>query len=121
MRPFKFRFWNVREGKWEKNLGLYEDGCIADLEQCFHNQLESSDFVIQQFTGLHDKSGNEIYEGDILSLTNPNNGMEIISEVVFEQWAWRLKNKKRDDPFANPNRFEVKAIGNIFENAELLK
>ena len=96
-----------------------------------------------QFTGLYDKNGKEIYEGDILSYTRKNmscagasfNGKDLINRVhIFSDGVtlrYNLYDEKRcfasgiltktsfQDERATKNTIEV--IGNIYENPELLE
>ena len=79
-----------------------------------------------QFTGLTDKNGKEIYEGDIVNITTTGIawGKEYVwtGEVVFSRAAFVVKSKdgKRDKftMFAPDRPIEV--IGNRFENPELV-
>ena len=81
--------------------------------------------TVGQFTGLEDKNGREIYEGDILKLIDED-GSEIIVCVIFINYigGFVLKEHMRDikyfriEDFGERNR---EIIGNIFENKELLK
>jgi uncharacterized phage protein (TIGR01671 family) len=82
--------------------------------------------TISQFTGLHDKNGKEIYEGDILDSSEK---IPMIFEVYFKNGGFRYGTKDRsvDISFSNLSnnwldrilkRFHV--IGNIYENPELI-
>jgi hypothetical protein len=83
---------------------------------------------LMQWTGLHDKNGKDIYEGDILSGFN----REVISEIVWGddgdagEAAWTCRGKRVDDQDhgefmtqAYLENFEV--IGNIYQDSHLLK
>lgn len=73
--------------------------------------LSDYDFVFVQYTGLTDKNGVEIYDGDIVDY--PNNG---INEVKLEKGCCWLNGHILGH--LNPDHLEV--IGNVFENPELL-
>lgn len=81
--------------------------------------------TVGQYTGLNDKNGVKIFEGDVLqfSYTGENLGVEGQGTVVFENgkfgvlWGWH-KDLVCLDGFANT---EVEAIGNVFDNPELTR
>ena len=100
----------------------YLDMCW-DISDDDDNRVDET--TVGQFTGLEDKNGREIYEGDILKLIDED-GSEIIACVIFINYigGFVLKEYMRDikyfriEDFGECNR---EIIGNIFENKELLK
>jgi YopX protein len=110
-RPIKFRAWD-RE-KMIYDVSLYPNG------EAFWNTkgkliTESTDQVMQ-FTGLLDKNGKEIYEGDIISRSNT-----LFGEVFWdnENSMYRFRDKTGAWTLSSYKKYE--AIGNIYENPELL-
>lgn len=119
-REIKFRAWDKKENRFfpwhttKLHLGNW-----ASKPESF------PEIMLMQFTGLKDKNGKEIYEGDVLQMTNAMN--ERINFAVYWgtglftdiQWAGFRYGKSgmilNDDDM---ERCEV--IGNIYENQELL-
>ena len=124
MREIKFRVWNQHKKCFVdvSDFQFRKDGTIDYFEH---------KITFQQFTGVFDKKGNEIYEGDILIYEYTQADMSsfsalespfetcAIEEVVFEEGAFRFKGDKYSTIFDDCSNMEV--IGNIFENSELLK
>lgn len=120
MREIKFRVWDKRHkffvtepkrfqlNKW----GLSYFGGISEYHQ-------KNSYILQEYTGLKDKNGNEIYEGDIMSQSIFTNFKR--HDVRFERGYFCLYCL----PLANYIKFscehvEAEVIGNIYENPELL-
>jgi len=109
MKNLKFRIW-------DKQLKVF----LYQLPEKHH--LEWKRFDIQQFTGLLDKSGKEIYEGDIVRLMKrdkkavdfdikPRKDCWLIEDIKEATWLQYYIEQKGD---------EYKVIGNIYEHASLL-
>ena len=113
MREIKFRMWRNRE----RMLSEDELSCMAYLEPTGVNetikQMQEEGNVFMQYTGLKDKNGKEIYEGDILQFVDRGGdtyGRTFLMKWVEEQGAWTFYFPKKD----------AIVIGNIYENPELL-
>ena len=78
--------------------------------------ISFDDIELMQYTGLHDKNGKEIYEGDILKGTFY--GFPIPEYDYVFQIYWDEKEKGFMANYFEPNECEV--IGNIFENGDIL-
>ena len=89
--------------------------------------VEEKDAVLMQFTGLKDKNGKEIYEGDVMQDKNVlMKGVDEFGEMVFKDGKFQLKihmvGKDGYNYFDLINCWDdFEIIGNIYENPELLK
>lgn len=120
MRKIKFRAWNI------PNKTMYYDvqnGVLAENEKgqlvlgvSLGTLCKDDGSIVMQFTGLHDKNGKEIYEGDILEDTLGRkklveyykDGFWLNAFLEGAEWSLRRENSSS------------KVIGNSFENPELL-
>jgi len=123
MREIKFRAWNKKERKMHYNplLVVNFSGKILSPANDIHcGYLECPDLELMQFTGLKDKNGNEIYEGDIVFYEGIQslNEEDITSPIEWGKWCYVISNHKAFD-IISARSFEL--IGNIYENPELLK
>ena len=127
-RESKFRAWHYEEGNpLYKPYMRYSSGEFSSnrLEVFFHNvENEFCQVAVMQYTGLKDKNGKEIYEGDVIKLCNYS-GMEVFrSEVVHHNGCFMIKVKNDDGEFENSALLHypsIKIIGNIYENPELME
>ena len=134
MREFKFRVWDTGSKRYFYDISPLPAGFKNFHPILLNPGLEAptlvvqgrEEVIIQQYTGLKDKNGKEIYEGDIFESTNPK---EILVRFVV-QWGYRdnpyswgfksLLNEGKSYEFYDV-KDSMKIIGNIYENPELLK
>lgn len=106
-----FKAFGIMIKDWEN----YKEG-----EYFYENSQE-----LIQFTGLHDKNYNEIYEGDwCMAEFRTSNGIQVIQgHIIMDEFMWCIdcNGCVGDDIFSinRPHNFEI--IGNIYENPDLLK
>jgi uncharacterized phage protein (TIGR01671 family) len=111
-REIKFRAWD----KKAEPAGRMLDISLAGYT--LFNYLTQDRYEVMQFTGLKDKNGVEIFEGDIC---NTPNGVRLVTYGAPSFWLAVKENDTVDvDAFSTPNIYE-EVIGNIMENPELLK
>lgn len=129
-RIIKFRIWNKKTKSWlhgpDKNPSL--DGVNLFGENillggfCQGVSIEDlNESVALQYTGIEDKNGVQIYEGDIIEYT------QCLFNTIPDKFPQKQKVIEWDDYGARWNIFSsaagelnLKVIGNIFENPELL-
>ena len=124
MREIKFRAWDKRRNKWiEQESLVINNGLLYEDRRDFEDgePLSDDDAELVWFTGLVDKAGKDIFEGDIIQCTNHSvkkNGL-----VMMEQgmWNWEYKLGAVSWLWDVIGRWKGTVIGNRFENPELLK
>jgi uncharacterized phage protein (TIGR01671 family) len=139
MRAIKFRAWDSVNNKWllgyeYKNLGGFS--MFGEVMAFGEYQNMLSNFQIQdwykiklmQFTGLTDKNGKEIYEGDIVTYKRSIGNwtgqyMTTTHKIVFseEVFAFVMEYGSSYIKLRKHWGYEYEVIGNIYENPELLK
>jgi len=113
-RTIKFRGWDKQDNEWLKNHSN------AELVARTTSGTDSR-FILMQFTGLTDRNGKEIYEGDILDTPRMSKPMLWFIEWDETRGRWQAitKNKKFFKGASEVAR-KGEVIGNVFENSSLL-
>lgn len=149
MREIKFRAWDIEQRIMFSPLQIdfelgkqLENGNKSNVHVWRYpypneavnwnsdgNKIHGKDVLLMEYTGMKDKNGVEIYEGDIVESCHPihDGGRTHINEIVFRDFCWRL-NANSDKWIADipiglyahkPETIVV--IGNAHANPELLK
>jgi uncharacterized phage protein (TIGR01671 family) len=133
-RELKFRAWDKYTSKMLEQKGISGSNSYISFLDFYYDNSEDrnfgsviNDLILMQFTGIHDKNGKEIFEGDLLQYDGYNFRLinkEKIYQIRYDDnlaqyYAYNLENSF--DTFLVVRAWkESKIIGNIYENPELL-
>lgn len=119
MREIKFRVWNT-----DRMIPPFtiQDAVLSTVHKPHLNLTTQKRHIYMQFTGLLDKNGKEIYEGDIISCQRVGNSLRD-KKVVFFTDGMFTANESGDETKSSTPIIGIKCeiIGNIYENPELTK
>ena len=126
MQEIKFRVWDKKHKKMSLVDAIdFEHDEIYGKNGCErYTPKPIKDIELMQSTGLKDKNGVEIYEGDIIRTSEYGTGDRVnyrgydLFNIIFKDGAFRLDSKYRAY-FLNDG-FHCEIIGNIYENPELM-
>nr|WP_321315007.1 YopX family protein [uncultured Ligilactobacillus sp.] len=125
---FRFRAWDKKNNTYYNPLNIKVNGLTLTIKDnvgtfdMFAHDLELSSIVIEQCTGLKDKNGKLIYEGDILQSTDEwfHEKYKVKWDREFSQFTLiGINTINVSFGIIDPDSLEV--IGNIHENPELLE
>ena len=154
MREILFKAKKLDNGEWVEGFLFVRKNTLNEIIDCFvlgdaYEQITDGQRYVRsnfnqecfrvipesicQYTGLEDKSGNKIYENDIVKcylFDCAGREAEFISDVFWSDLAWMLHEEKNCDGMLcyfdknikyESHVSEIEVIGNIFDNVELLE
>ena len=134
MIGIKFRAWDI-EDKVMMPVGRIDFGLDDEFGErvwltdgganCYwifnRDSPGSEEFELLQYTGLKDKTGKEIYEGDIVKCYQGGvMTADVVMKISFYEAAFMLTNEANHVPLGAFPEEDLAIIGNIYENPELL-
>lgn len=123
-RPIEFRAWDKKQENYNEWHG------VNDTENIELNELidlyQKREFVLEQFTGLLDKNGTKIFEGDIVEKSYPESRPQRRSFVFAVEYKELFDNEMGFSlgigfDLHGEDSQELEVIGNIHQNPELLE
>ena len=115
----KFRAWDKRHNEIVSvhEINFKNDTLTTEsIDNGISKDVQMLVFILMQSTGLKDKNGVEIFEGDI----GWDDHLEVHGQVIFENGAFKYEwDNISEDLFEVTDDIEI--VGNIYENPELLE
>lgn len=128
MNP-KFRAWTEEGEVMYYDVYPFEDDTLLlSYDEIGFDEVPASDFVLMQSTGLRDKNGKEIYEGDIVKFSDCDDDVYVTPVVWDKNYAcfgvsfggkYPISFDYLEEFYTELKDIEV--VGNIYENPELLE
>jgi len=130
MREIKFRAWDKKNKKlyyfWYYEItpkGISFTTLTSPLTRI---SINHEDLILMQYTGIKDKNGKEIYEGDIVKAIQvddyyPDDKPEEIITVITIDKKTEISGYSMGGPDGQTTFKEIEVIGNIYENPEMMK
>lgn len=135
MKELKFRIWIKDEKRYydesdEESYMIVPNGNVTYTSEAYEEDgvwfndttSATNDVIVEQYTGLKDKNGKDIYEGDIVEYTTCYYGNEKRHRKVVEWSEWDSDDFGEPHNLGYSNLSEcMEVIGNVHENADLLE
>lgn len=137
---FRLRAWSKEEKEMYYDVEGQYDNCCNGMgtmaHQCLTDLLEDDRYIVEQCTGLKDKNGRLIYEGDIITPTLDYNEDKVVAEIKFgnandylgfyPRWHGKYVEETKYNPGWRKDLYfwlekGIEVVGNIHENPALLE
>ncbi len=137
MRKIKFRAWDKKRKRFAPEIEIFSDGSflIGEIEDSYSGLVyweNKENHILMQYTGLNDKNGKPIFEGDICSIYKGT--IDLLNTIVkfnpqhggfgfyFESIKNFMDRGERSLDLITPywKKDHIEVIGNIYENKDLL-
>jgi len=116
MRDIKFRAWDGERLRSVWTIGWIDE----EMDYISTPKFNAEEFTLMQFTGMKDKNGVDIYEGDVWKI----DGLPQVVEMI--DGCWQAVGRTAYGDIYDKQTFDlirfqhIEVIGNIYENAHLL-
>lgn len=130
-REIKFRVFVDNKMFYQDKYNAYSDN-LASIDICkktititeFYNyedvyRFEDKEVKLMQYTGIKDKNGKEIYEGDIVILNDAEEENRCV--VKYKYGSYILIDRDLREDLSNVEAKFLEVIGNVYENKNLLE
>lgn len=117
-REIKFRAWDAENEVMHNTVNLNEGVAFLTGYQWLNKESRHGKLTLMQYTGLKDKNGQEIYEGDIVQHSFDTGAKDAPRKVEFLNCCYQYAAYYYS---FEHGASEVEVIGNIHENPELLE
>lgn len=122
----RYRAWDSAKKKFVEHFFITDNGLICNMEEPTLGYrlpipIEKSELTLMQSTGLFDKNGKEIFDGDVVKMAKDVYSEPTYYEVVRHRGgAYRLESKKHGCELWLRHA-DCEVVGNVYENPELLE
>jgi hypothetical protein len=118
MREIKFRAWDGKQMLGMPLDGLYGLGRFFGFLSANKERGNVHKYEVMQYTGLKDKNGKEIYEGDLVTDDSivSEEGLHYLGQVIWGKVGFELLHNCTCEEYHGVDDCNLRVIGNIYEN-----